>query len=192
MIDVSSYQGVINWHKVFDDGVRTAYVKLTEGTSIVDARAKGNVAGARAAGIAVGLYHYAHPSRSPIEQVKIFLERAHGLIRVDDPAPALDLEIAEGHSYAYLSDWKAQFLAFLDHSIGHPRGAVFYSYYYFWKQMKLYPDRPVWGAALGSSFRPPPSWHAWQYSFAGHIDGIEHAVDLSKIVKPLPRVVTLG
>ena len=41
-IDVSAYQGEIDWDKIADQGFKFAYIKATEGTTLVDKRFKTN------------------------------------------------------------------------------------------------------------------------------------------------------
>ncbi|MBI3647932.1 MAG: hydrolase, partial [Actinobacteria bacterium] len=60
-IDVSHWQGKIDWTKVAADGVTFAIVKATEGRNYVDPMYATNAAGATANGIAVGAYHFASP-----------------------------------------------------------------------------------------------------------------------------------
>lgn len=57
-VDVSHYQGAINWEKLEDQGVEFAYIKATEGSGHVDSRFAENWEGARAAGVAAGAYHF--------------------------------------------------------------------------------------------------------------------------------------
>src|SRR5215217_9613824 len=61
-IDVSHWQGTINWPQVRSAGKEFAFVKATESTNYVDPTAAGNVANARAAGLLVGVYHFARPT----------------------------------------------------------------------------------------------------------------------------------
>jgi lysozyme len=56
-IDVSHYQGIIDWVQVAESGVKFAYIKATEGATFADPMLKANVDGARAAGLPIGLYH---------------------------------------------------------------------------------------------------------------------------------------
>lgn len=181
MIDVSSYQDNIDWSKVYASGVRRAYIKITEGLTVTDQAASRNLKNAREAGLQVGVYHYAHPSNSTLAEAARFLRISSGALHAGDLPPALDLEVTEGHSWEYVNDWKAQWFAAVDHQIGCR--AVFYSYYYFWKQMVLYPDRPVWGAWLGAS-PAPTAWTFQQYSFTGTVPGISGHVDLDRLLKP--------
>ena len=65
-VDVSSYQGSIDWRAAADDGIRFAMIKASQGRSVYtpslylfeDSRFRANVTGAAAAGIACGAYHY--------------------------------------------------------------------------------------------------------------------------------------
>lgn len=179
MIDVSSYQQRIDWGKLHDAGVRKAYVKLGE-NFVVDAFAAGNIREARKHGVEVGLYFFAHPSHSPVEEARWFLRNATALMQHGDLPPALDLELTEGHDWAYLNEWKRTWFGAVDTQIGCR--AVFYSYYSFWQNMTLYPDRPVWGADLHPGFVPPPSWAFHQYSFTGTLPGISGHVDLDRVI----------
>ncbi len=189
MIDVSSYQGKIDWHKVHDQGgVRMAYIKLGE-NFVVDSYALQNVRGARAADVKVGLYFYGHPSHSPAQEARWFIRTAHPLLQAGDLPPALDLEVSEGHPWPYLNDWKATWLKAVDSEVGVR--AVFYSYYSFWKSMTLYADRPVWGADLDRGFVPPSSWFAHQHSFTGTVPGIGGHVDLDRVLWT-PKLVGEG
>jgi len=60
-IDVSHYQGTINWSSAKSSGVAFAWAKATEGTSVPDSYFTLNEANAKAAGVFIGAYHFAHP-----------------------------------------------------------------------------------------------------------------------------------
>ena len=60
-IDVSHWQGNINWTQVKNSGIEFAFVKATEGVNFVDSRYHSNMAGANSAGVLVGPYHFARP-----------------------------------------------------------------------------------------------------------------------------------
>ena len=55
-IDVSHYQGTIDWAKVKASGVQFAYIKATQGASFVDPKLAENVEGAASVEIPIGLY----------------------------------------------------------------------------------------------------------------------------------------
>ena len=57
-IDVSHYQGDIDWEMLENQGIDFAYVKATEGSSFVDERFTENWAGAGATAMKIGAYHF--------------------------------------------------------------------------------------------------------------------------------------
>lgn len=89
-IDVSHYQGEIDWELMAEQGVKFAYVKATEGSSHVDERFAGNMAGARMAGVPAGAYHFFSFDSPGTSQAEHFLETA-GMLE-DAMVPAVDVE----------------------------------------------------------------------------------------------------
>lgn len=57
-VDVSRYQGVIDWPVLAGQGIDFAFVKATEGSGFVDQRFIDNLAGATDAGLRAGAYHF--------------------------------------------------------------------------------------------------------------------------------------
>ncbi len=64
-IDISHWQGTIDWAQVAGAGKRFAYMKASEGTSFVDPTYPTNRAQAKANGLYVGAYHFAGPGPVP-------------------------------------------------------------------------------------------------------------------------------
>ena len=60
-IDVSYHQGTIDWGRVATAGKAFAFVRASAGTLTSDVAYETNRAGAHAAGIAVGAYHFGNP-----------------------------------------------------------------------------------------------------------------------------------
>jgi GH25 family lysozyme M1 (1,4-beta-N-acetylmuramidase) len=91
-IDVSSWQPHVNWKKVKADHLKFAYVKATEGTYYQSPTFRGQMSGARQAGIVVGAYHFAVPDSSGgAAQARYFA--AHGGARKSGELPGvLDIE----------------------------------------------------------------------------------------------------
>jgi lysozyme len=188
-LDVSEYQGRIEWRQVADAGYRHAAIKATEGTSHVDGRLKHNADHARDAGVHASLYHYAHPSESPRREARHFLDVAFDLVEIGDPAPVLDLEIAEGLSPHQLWQWQHAWGEIVGQAFGTTTILYTYSAFLFDSIWLPRRHRPIWGADYG---HVPAStlaeWHAWQYSSVGTVPGVPGRVDLDLILKPLPTV----
>jgi lysozyme len=72
-VDVSHYQGEIDWLALRKSGVRFAYIKATEGASLRDPRFAENWQRSHDAGIARGAYHYFLLCKSGAEQAANFI-----------------------------------------------------------------------------------------------------------------------
>jgi len=115
-LDVNATQGSnIDWPTVYAAGYRFVYVKATSGDA--DPPALRNdyfetqADGAKAAGLAVGVYHFAYPElNSPEDEAQYFIDEAGDYLREGYLRPVLDIEalsqpaglMANG---ATLSEW---------------------------------------------------------------------------------------
>ena len=90
-IDVSKFQGKINWTKVAkDESVKFVYIKATEGTSIQDPYYKTNIAKAKKAGLLVGSYHLYSSKTTAYQQMANFRKMVKK--SEQDLVPVLDIE----------------------------------------------------------------------------------------------------
>lgn len=92
-VDVSHYQGDIDWQKLAKSDVRFAYIKATEGGDYIDPKFKDNWKQAKAAGLPVGGYHFFTRCKSGLEQAKNFIAQ----LPFDNDAlpPVIDIEKME-------------------------------------------------------------------------------------------------
>ena len=72
-IDVSRWQGAIDWRKARDAGVSFAYIKATEGGDVFDPKFRSYWAGAKLAGVRRGAYHYFYFCRPAVQQARWFI-----------------------------------------------------------------------------------------------------------------------
>ncbi|MEU8251230.1 GH25 family lysozyme [Nonomuraea sp. NPDC048916] len=96
-IDVSNWQGSVDWSGHARAGVAFAFAKATEGVDYVDRFFARNWEGMRENWIVCGAYHFARPKGDPIEGARNFLRTistAGGLRRGD--LVAIDLETNDG------------------------------------------------------------------------------------------------
>jgi len=111
-IDVSHYQGSINWSSVKAAGIEFAWAKASEGTGTGDAYFTANESGAKAAGVPIGAYHFAHPElHAPADEAAHFWITAKDYIKGggDYIQPMLDMESFSGLVGASsFSDWANQ------------------------------------------------------------------------------------
>jgi GH25 family lysozyme M1 (1,4-beta-N-acetylmuramidase) len=117
-MDVSGYQGNVDWAGAFRNGGRFVYVKATESTGYVNPYFSQQYNGSKAAGLVRGAYHFALPNRSSgATQANYFI--AHGGGWSADGAtlpPMLDIEydpygsnICYGMSGSAMTSWIRDF-----------------------------------------------------------------------------------
>jgi len=175
-IDVSHYNGVIDWQKVAGSGVKFAYIKCTDGATFQDPMFVKNRVAARLAGLKVGSYHFLRPGVTA-GQLNGFLSRICGA--TDDLPPCLDVELPGPLPVLECAQRIAQELKrvpliYTNHEIGRnlPSGVDVY---------------PLWIAAyketdsdheLPNILPPWEDWAFWQYADKGSVAGIEGSVDL--------------
>lgn len=178
-VDVSGHQGVIDWRRVAASDVSFAIIKASEGGDYADPQFAGNLANARAAGLAVGAYHFFTLCRPGAEQAANFLARVgdtSGLL-----PPAVDLEY-EGNCKARPPAQKVRteldaFLAPVEAAFGK-RAILYVTYGFYTDYYASLPKRPLWTRWL--AWTPAVAdWLIWQYQDRGHVDGIAGDVDLN-------------
>ena len=93
-LDVSGYQGNVDWSSVAADGAEFAYVKATEGTDYTNPYFAQQYDGSYDAGIIRGSYHFAHPDESSgATQADYFIAHGGGWSGDGKTLPgALDIE----------------------------------------------------------------------------------------------------
>lgn len=182
-IDVSHWQGNIDWKKVKADGIQFAIIKATEGTGHVDKNFLKNVEGAKAAGLKVGVYHYAHPDNDPVKEVDHLLKTLAS-IQLDLPV-ALDLEVNKNINKAQVTSFAVKWLQEYEKRTGLK--PLFYSYPSFIKSYigKEVAAWPLWIANYGVNTPTAHGmwdrWEIFQYSDKGSVPGIAGNVDLNVI-----------
>lgn len=185
-IDCSHWQGRIDWARVAADGVVFAMCKATESTQRVDPRWTENRAGARAARLPVGAYHFARPGRVPAaESARHHLRHAHP--QPGELAPALDLEDT-GLNARDTTRWALEWLSIVEESTGST--PIVYTGPGF-ASTHLHPDPalkryPLWVAHYTSRAEPrlPAPWDRWmwwQFTDSGPVEGIVGGVDTNRL-----------
>jgi lysozyme len=178
-IDVSHHQGLIDWRRVAADDVAFAVIKATEGGDHVDDTFAANLRAARAAGVAVGAYHFFTFCRPGADQARNFIS----VVPHDQPLlpPVVDIEFGgncpQRPSPEQLSAELSAFLGPVEAAFG--KTAIVYvtdeAADAYGKQIV---GRPHWLRSL--ALRPnQDDWIYWQYHNRGRIDGISGDVDLN-------------
>jgi lysozyme len=90
-IDVSHFQGKINWEEIKQNNITFAYAKATEGHTYVDPKFNLNWKNMSSANIAKGAYHFYTTSSNGITQAQHYINTVKEISKGDLP-PVLDLE----------------------------------------------------------------------------------------------------
>lgn len=182
-IDVSLYQGVIDWAKVSTQKA-FAFIKATQGNNIVDPKFDMNWANAKAAGVPRGGYHYYKFNIDPTAQANLFCSKL--LPDKGELPPVVDVEDTTAPADATKLK---QFIDLVTVRLGvRP---VVYTGTWFWNNARWggpvtwAKDYDLWIAFYSAVSAPViPSdwatWKYWQYSSTGRVAGINGNVDLNR------------
>jgi len=180
-IDVSYYQEAIDWQRVGRAGIRFAFIRLSDGATLRDARFAVNWAEAKRAGIARGAYQYFRPDQSVEAQADLMIDAMRGHQR-DALPPVIDVEIDAGLPAMLVA---ARARAWID----RVREAldvepIVYTGSDLWRSggARKLGDQPLWIAHYTQGCPTTSSawrrWTFWQHTDRGAVPGIEGPVDL--------------
>ena len=181
-IDVSVYQGTIDWTKVRAAGIEFAYIRVSDGLPPIDSRFTQNWAAARTAGVLRGAYQFFREDEDPVAQADLLLDTM-GPLEDDDLPAAIDVESTDGQTGATIV---AHVKAWMDRvEAGSGKRPIIYTGRPFWDSntgsSTAVSDHtlwiPNWYVTCPSISVAWSSWGFWQYSSTGQIDGISGDVD---------------
>jgi lysozyme len=181
-IDISHWQGAINWAQVKASGKTFAFCKATEGTSFVDSRFASNWAAMKNNGLIRGAYHFGRPGTDPVAQANHFCNVVAP--RSGDLQMTLDIEVTDGRTPSQIRSWIVAFINRIVQRTGRP--GIIYTGYYFWRDRAGNGSNlncPLWLAYWGSGNPQnfvPSAWSSfsfWQYTSTGSCPGVSGNVD---------------
>ncbi len=198
-IDVSEWQGDIDWPTIAADGIDFAIIRAGYGLEHPDPYFAANWANAASARIDRGAYLWFRSSQNPIDQAA-YLAAATGPLGPEDLAPWVDFERQPGEGDTTIDGRNPRealgrlgvCLDELEHRTG--RVPTIYTGPYFWRSIPGSND-PHWaryplaiahyGVATPDIPRPWAEAAYWQHSSAGQLPGIGGLVDLDLSLTPL-------
>ncbi|WP_026922779.1 GH25 family lysozyme [Glycomyces arizonensis] len=208
-VDVSNWQGSINWTSVKNAGIDFAYIKATEGTSYRDPRFDDNYPGAYYAGVIRGAYHFARPSYSSGSTQANFFASNGGAWSADNLTlpGAVDLEAPPSGARCYglsttqMRNWISDFYNTYKSRTG--RDVVIYTTASWWNSCTgswtgMAAKSPLWVAHWGASSPALPAgwsnttWTFWQYTSSGSVSGIAGNVDRDHFNGSQARLLALA
>ena len=189
-IDVSTYQGNIDFARVKKAGIEIVYIKSSEGTYLVDPQFRNNYNKAKENGLKVGFYHYvrAKNTQQAIAEAEFF----HSVIKGTQPdcRLAMDFESLGELSKEAVNEISFAFLQRVQELT--KKEMVIYSDAYNARtkfSVELAQQYPLWiaqyGVSVPSSNVNWGSWIGFQYTDVGEVDGINGYVDRDKYTKEI-------
>lgn len=180
-IDVSQWQGYINFEAVRRAGVELVYIKASEGTDLVDPFFFRNYVNAREAGLPVGFYHYltARSEEEAKAEAYHFVETVQGL--VNNARLVMDIENIAGLTRQEVNGIASTFLQAVQ-AYGGKMPAIYAgakdAAQVLGEQFAVY---PLWIAEYDvdepTMDNPWEAWAGWQYTDMGRVAGIQGHVD---------------
>ena len=181
-IDVSHYQGTIDWKEVArDPQVKFVFLKMTEGTNFIDNTYSYNLREARKAGLKVGVYHFFRANVSSQAQFENF--KNYYDIRQQDLLPIIDVELNNGVGTELFISRLKEFLDLVSKHIG--RRPIIYTGKHYYQKYMYSPYFRSYPLMIASYTTNPPElfdgreYIIWQFTSKGRIRGIRGDCDRS-------------
>lgn len=183
-VDVSSYQGEVDWEVLASQGVDFAFIKATEGSGLVDRRFAQNWTNAQTAGVTVGAYHffsYDSPGETQADNFVAQVPVVEGAL-----PPVVDIEFYGDklQNPPTREEVKAILIPLLTRLEAHyGQKPILYVTYrsYNWFIKGDYAGYPLWVTRpLLTPFSK--DWTFWQYSHSARLEGYtgdEERIDLN-------------
>ncbi len=189
-IDVSKYQGEIDWKKVKAAGVEYAIIRLGyrgmgQGTLETDPYFLKNIKGANEAGVHVGIYFFSQAvnTEEAVEEAEMILNKIKDYV-VDYPI-VIDTEEVTTYDARANKLTRAErtdiCIAFCDCINAAGYTPMIYAntrYMIMGLELERLSKYEKWFAYYGTNYTFPYEFHMYQYSDSGIVDGIDGAVDL--------------
>ncbi len=186
-VDVSHYQGDIDWDTLANQGIDFAFIKATEGSSHVDKNFAINWEKASQADIVIGAYHFFSFESSGLTQAENFIKTVPSVQGTLPPAVDVEFYGAFSKNPPDAATVRLELEKFINAVEAHyGKKVVIYTTQTVYSLYieNYFQDNPLWIRNVYS--RPILSddreWTFWQYSDRGRLngyDGVERFIDLN-------------
>lgn len=186
-IDISRWQGAIDWGKARRAGVSFAFIKATEGGDVFDPKFEQHWAGAGATGVARGAYHFYYFCRPAEQQAAWFIKN----VPKDSNALPHVLDMEWNHQSRTCKlrpkpeKVRSEARKFLNKLEAHyGQRPIVYTTPDFYKETGIWRlgQTEFWLRSVAghpSEVYPGGQWRFWQYTGTGLVPGIEGKVDIN-------------
>jgi lysozyme len=195
-VDVSSFQGAVDWVQVAASGRAFAIARVSDGVSHFDPTFASNYAGIKATGMIRGAYQFFEPGQDPVAQANLVLSSI-GAIGPGDLPPVLDVEVTGGQSAAAIAAGIQNWVSTIQQGTG--RTPIISTNRTFWNGSVAsagFSIDPLWIVAWGITCPNTPTawstWVFWMYSGSGLVPGINGNVEMDEFNGSLSDLETLA
>ncbi|HEX8953281.1 MAG TPA: glycoside hydrolase family 25 protein, partial [Polyangia bacterium] len=178
-IDVSSWQGEIDWKRVRGAGIVFAFVRVSDGLD-ADPRFAANFAAARRARVRRGAYQYFRAAQDADAQADLAIRAVRRAGGADLPL-VVDVETDDGQPATVVQASLSRWLARVERRT-HRRPIIYTSPVHGALLAGAFGDWPLWVAHYDTECPTLPDgwkrWTFWQRAQNGHVAGVAGDVDL--------------
>jgi lysozyme len=184
-IDVSYYQGTIDFAKVKAAGNKFVIARVSDGTTHPDSKFNTYWPAIRAQGMIRGTYQFFRPGQDALAQANLVLSRVNALggFKADDLPVVLDIEATDGQSATVVRQKMQIWLNRIEQATG--KKPIIYTAAFMSSVIgNGFSSYPLWVANYGATCPAMPSnwsaWKFWQWSSTATVSGISGSVDVNK------------
>ena len=172
-VDVSEYQGDIDWSVLSNQDIDFAFIKATEGSSYTDEHFYENWENATKTDLRIGAYHFFSLESSGKSQAEHFCDTVQGVPNM--LPPVVDVEPYGAYKditekdVSELTDW----LTVTEEYYGI-KPIIYTTSKWYNKQIKdSFPNYDIWIRSVYSKPNKDIEWTFWQYSNRMNLDGYD-------------------
>ena len=173
-VDVSHYQGKIDWNMLAAQDISFAYIKATEGSNYVDEKFADNLRAARQTGLRVGAYHFFSFDSPGTTQAANFIETVEAFKGMMPPVVDVEFYGNKEINPPDPLEVRPQLQVFLDTvEEAYGKRPVIYATYESWELYikNQFEDYPLWIRDIWNRPESSLDWTFWQYTNRGRLRG---------------------
>ncbi len=173
-VDLSHYQGDVDWEVLSEQDIQFAYVKATEGSSHVDSQFSRNWEGAKHVDLMAGAYHFFSFDSPGETQADNFIREVAGYEGMLPPAVDVEYYADKKNNPPEAEAVREQLRIMLKRLEEHYQMIpVIYSTEEVWEAYLKdnFDEYPLWIRNVYTKPRIEGKWTFWQYSNRGRLKG---------------------
>ena len=171
-VDVSHYQGEIDWNVLAAQDIQFAYIKATEGSIYVDECFVENYREARQTDLKVGAYHFFSFDSAGLTQAENFIDTVESFDGMLPPVVDVEFYGNKAENPPAPEEVRPQLQAYLD-AVEEAYGLrpIIYATYESWELYVKgqFDDYPLWIRDIWNRPKNSADWTFWQYTNRGRL-----------------------